>query len=406
MPEFLFEHQFIKSVFEILNKNGIILFNTMILNKENESRNLEFISKLKKPYSVNKIRNVEKFNELIIIENNIIIIFSLFNKNKPMKKIAIVFVLFAFGCNKSDNSENLNLFYKDEMRNFVIGISQYSKAINPNFAIIPQNGIELITNDGEINGNPSTNYLNAIDGHGQEDLFYGYDFDDQATNAADSDYLKSYLNKSKDFGKKILVTDYCSTPSKMSNSYSTNRSLNYISFAANQRQLNNIPNFPATITNQNSNIITNLSQAQNFLYLINTVNYNSKTDFINAVKATNYDVLITDFYFIDGIAFSSSDVNELKIKANGGKRMVISYISIGEVEDYRYYWNPSWNTTKPAWIDAVNPNWPGNYKVKYWNTEWKNIIYGNNSSYMKKILDANFDGAYLDIIDAFEFYEN
>ena len=86
--------------------------------------------------------------------------------------------------------------------------------------------------------------------------------------------------------------------------------------------------------------------------------------------------------------------------------MVISYISIGEAEDYRYYWNPSWNTTKPDWIDAVNPNWPGNYKVKYWNTEWKNIIYGNNSSYMKKILDANFDGAYLDIIDAFEFYEN
>lgn len=323
-----------------------------------------------------------------------------------MKKIAILLVLFTFGCNKSDNSENPNLFYKDEMRNFVIGISQYSKAINSNFAIIPQNGIELITNNGEIDGNPSTDYLNAIDGHGQEDLFYGYDFDDQATNTADSDYLKSYLNKSKSFGKKNLVTDYCSTPSKMSNSYGTNSSLNYISFAANQRQLNNIPNFPATITNENSNIITNLSQAQNFLYLINTVNYNSKTEFINAVKATNYDVLITDFYFKDGIAFTSSDVNELKMKANGGKRMVISYISIGEAEDYRYYWNPSWNTAKPVWIDTVNPNWPGNYKVKYWNTEWKNIIYGNNSSYMKKILDANFDGAYLDIIDAFEFYEN
>lgn len=323
-----------------------------------------------------------------------------------MKKIAVIFVLFAFGCNKSDNSENPNLFYKDEMRNFVIGISQYSKAINPNFVIIPQNGIELITIDGEIDGDPSTDYLNAIDGHGQEDLFYGYDSDDQATNAADSDYLKSYLDKSKSFGKKILVTDYCSTPSKMSNSYSTNSLLNYISFAANQRELNNIPNFPATITNENSNIISNINQAQNFLYLINTVNYNSKFEFINAVKATNYDVLITDFYFKDGVAFTSSDVNELKMKANGGKRMVISYISIGEAEDYRYYWNPSWNNSKPAWIDSVNPNWLGNYKVKYWNTEWKNIIYGNNSSYMKKILDANFDGAYLDIIDAFEFYEN
>jgi len=34
------------------------------------------------------------------------------------------------------------------------------------------------------------------------------------------------------------------------------------------------------------------------------------------------------------------------------------------------------------------------------------IIYGNNNSYLKKILDAGFDGVYLDIIDAFEYFEN
>ena len=72
MPEFLFEEKFIQSVTRILNKNGIILFNTMILNKENESRNLEFISKFKTPYSVNKIRNVDKFNELIVIQKTIL----------------------------------------------------------------------------------------------------------------------------------------------------------------------------------------------------------------------------------------------------------------------------------------------------------------------------------------------
>ena len=34
------------------------------------------------------------------------------------------------------------------------------------------------------------------------------------------------------------------------------------------------------------------------------------------------------------------------------------------------------------------------------------IIYGNNNSYLEKILDAGFDGVYLDIIDAFEYFEN
>ena len=34
------------------------------------------------------------------------------------------------------------------MRNFVIQISQYAKNLNPNFVVIPQNGVEVMTNNG------------------------------------------------------------------------------------------------------------------------------------------------------------------------------------------------------------------------------------------------------------------
>ena len=44
--------------------------------------------------------------------------------------------------------------------------------------------------------------------------------------------------------------------------------------------------------------------------------------------------------------------------------------------------------------------------MAYWQPEWKDIIYGNDDSYLKKILDAGFDGVYLDIIDAYERYEH
>jgi len=80
-------------------------------------------------------------------------------------------------------------------------------------------------------------------------------------------------------------------------------------------------------------------------------------------------------------------------------------MSIGEAEDYRYYWKAEWKTNPPSWLAEENPNWPGNYKVRYWNEDWQNIIYGNNDSYLRKILDAGFDGVYLDIIDAFEYFE-
>lgn len=93
-------------------------------------------------------------------------------------------------------------------------------------------------------------------------------------------------------------------------------------------------------------------------------------------------------------------------KANTGSRLLISHMSIGEAEDYRPYWNASWLQEVPSWIIAENPDWKGNFKVKYWDKEWQSIIYGNDQSYLKKILDAGFDGAYLDIIDAFNYFED
>ncbi|MEO8255102.1 MAG: endo alpha-1,4 polygalactosaminidase, partial [Flavobacterium sp.] len=331
-------------------------------------------------------------------------------KQKMKHLIYIFLTLFVIACsrdeeNKPDNKPDNETEFKQKMREFVIGISQYSKAINPDFNIVPQNGIELVSNNGENSDQPNTAYLNAIDANGQEDLFYGYDFDDQATSLNTTSYLKDFLNISKSANKKILVTDYCSTASKMDNSYLQNNNSGYVSFAANQRELNNIPTYPTVIYLENNAVVTSMTQVKNFLYLINPTNYPTKSSFINAVTSTNYDLLIMDLFFKDGTQFTASEINQLKHKANGGKRLVISYMSIGEAEDYRYYWQPVWNTNKPAWLDAENPNWAGNFKVKYWNTEWQNIIYGNDNSYLKKILNTGFDGVYLDIIDAFEYYE-
>ncbi len=59
----------------------------------------------------------------------------------------------------------------------------------------------------------------------------------------------------------------------------------------------------------------------------------------------------------------------------------------------------------PSFIDKKDVDWSGNFYVKYWDTEWQNIIYGNKDSYLEKILNAGFDGVYLDRIDAFEYFE-
>ena len=325
-------------------------------------------------------------------------------------KFAVItlFALLAVSCSNNDDStaDNGNESgrdFKQDMRDYVIGISQTAKAVNPDFAVIPQNGIELVTSNGEEDGTPSAAYLAAIDGNGQEDLFYGYDNDDVATPNDVNSYLKKFLNISKSAGKTILVTDYTSTASKITDSYYKNATAGYVSYAAIQRNLDVIP--PTAPYNVNAANVTSLSQAKNFLYLINPEGFTSKAAFITAVTATNYDAIIMDL-FLNNEQFTVAEVAQLRNKANGGKRLVICYMSIGEAEDYRYYWQNSWANTKPDWIAAENPDWPGNYKVKYWNEEWQGIIYINEDSYLSKITAAGFNGVYLDIIDAFEYFEN
>ncbi len=324
-----------------------------------------------------------------------------------LKKIIVILplIMSLFSC-QNDNLSPEKINYKQEMRNFVEKISSYAKKTNPNFAIIPQNGINLISLTGEQNGLPDTNYIRAIDGIGQEDLYYGYEEDDSATAAMDTEYLNHFLKTAQNNGLlKIMITDYCSTPFKINNSYTQNNLQGYVSFAANHRNLDNIPPYPTPIYNENSENITKLKDVRNFLYLISPENeYSSKQEFIEALKQTNYDLILIDFFF-DKEEFTKAQIAELKQKANGGKRLVISYLSIGEAEDYRYYWQADWKPGNPSFIESENPEWQGNYLVKYWDKKWQAIIFGSKNSYLDKIIATNFDGVYLDIIDAFERFE-
>ncbi len=325
--------------------------------------------------------------------------------NMIMVPIAtIVFI----SCGGDDNDDNENqssdMNYKQEMRDFVNSISAYARTANPDFIIVPQNGQELVSDDGTDEGAPETTYLSAIDAVGREDLFYGYDNDNQATPENESIYMQYFLNICIENGVEVLSTDYCSDPAKMDDSYDQNDEAGYIGFAAPSRELDIIPDYPATPHLENSNDILNMSDVQNFLYLINPDNFADITAFITAVAATNYDLIIIDL-FNDEAQLTQEQVAQLKTKQNGGTRLVLAYMSIGEAEDYRYYWDDNWQTGDPGWLAAENPNWEGNFKVKYWDENWQSIIFGHSGAYLDKSMASEFDGVYLDIIDAFEYFE-
>jgi cysteinyl-tRNA synthetase len=319
-------------------------------------------------------------------------------------KLFIVLILLGnfISCKPDDNLAETD--YRLEMRNFVIGLSEYAKNKHPGFLIIPQNGQELITHNGEINGILHLKYIQSIDGSGCEDLFYGYNSDNVATPKDEKDQMLGFCNLFKESGIEVLVTDYCSIHTNIDSSYSWNSQNEFISFAAPERNLNVIPEYPVSPFMENSSAIESISSVRNFLYLINSEKYKTKADFIEAVSTTWYDLVIMDLFHFEE-AFNPQEIEQLSTKPNGNKRLVICYLSIGEAEDYRYYWQPVWKASKPGWLEAENPDWKGNYKVQYWDSSWQQIIYGNSDSYFDKIIDAGFDGAYLDLIDAYEYFE-
>lgn len=69
MPNFLFESFFIDRICFLLKSKGFILFNTMLLNKDENLRNEKLISEFKiVNFTIKSIPRVEKHNELIVIE--------------------------------------------------------------------------------------------------------------------------------------------------------------------------------------------------------------------------------------------------------------------------------------------------------------------------------------------------
>lgn len=277
------------------------------------------------------------------------------------------------------------------MQEFVIAISDYAKAQKPNFIIIPQNGAELAFNYLYQPDGINAAYLNAIDGFGIEELFY---FNTYSPNQE----LLNMLSELKTY-KPVMVSEMVTDSNSIAHAYQLNVNEGFLCFVrdANNYYYNTIPD---TITNENTDNILALTQAKNYLYFIGADGYASKTDFLNAIAGTNFDVVIIDLFFGDQ-ALTATDLESIRHKANGAQRLLISYISIGSAENYRYYWQENWKLHRPNWLKKEYDGYSDEFWVKFWHREWQEIIYGNDNSYIKKIINSGFDGAYLDNVEAY-----
>ena len=84
---------------------------------------------------------------------------------------------------------------------------------------------------------------------------------------------------------------------------------------------------------------------------------------------------------------------------------MLCYVSIGEAEDYRFYWKKGWKPGNPAFLGPENPQWKRNFAARYWEPAWQAVFLGGKDSYLSRVQAAGFDGVYLDKVDEYEWFE-
>ena len=82
------------------------------------------------------------------------------------------------------------------------------------------------------------------------------------------------------------------------------------------------------------------------------------------------------------------------------KVILIAYISVGEAENYRFYWDTIQNT--PVVI-RKNPNWEGNYYVDVRSKEWQDLLL---KEVIPRIRQSGFKGLMLDTLDTADMLES
>lgn len=290
--------------------------------------------------------------------------------------------------------------YRAEMKAFVAAIAAHARAGDSDFGVFPQNASEL----GEDSA-----YVDIVSGIGQEDIHYGYTGDAKPTPSDVTAEMETNLDRFVAGGKLVLTLDYPfkqknkppkfdrKTQQRVDAAYAASQAKGYVPYVA-VRELNALTFAPGHLPSANASPLSWADVAE-WAVQLQPARKQSRAQYLAALGASGYDLALIDYSFDGGAdaEYTPEEIAALKAQLNG---KLLAYLSIGEAEDYRWYWNPSWRPGAPAWLGDENPDWKGNYKVHYWDPEWQAII----MQYLDKIVAQGFDGVYLDLVDAYQYY--
>lgn len=299
--------------------------------------------------------------------------------------------------------------YREDMRHFVQAIAEYARAQRPGFFVLAQDGLELLVKReilDETQTAPARTYMRTLDGQIVRGVYYGVPEFGEPTEERRQEFILPLAEQAKAARLPILGVDFAREPEIVRDAFRKMSAQGFVPYIAPGRGLdmNRLPAYARSPWNINPNSILTPRDARNFLYLRDSSGFGRQDEFALTIHGTNFDMVIVDVYH-GRTPLSPRAIETMRYKKLGSKRPVLAYVNIGFADAAAFYWQSSWDAGNPYWIGDPLPGEPDRYRVDFWRPEWQTYIYGNTQSYIYGLIDLGFDGAVLDGLDAFYFFE-
>lgn len=91
-----------------------------------------------------------------------------------------------------------------------------------------------------------------------------------------------------------------------------------------------------------------VNDAKNMLILTDESEYQDKYEFIDAIRNTNYDIVIIQPLFKRNQTYTPEEIASLQYKKNGTKRLLIAQMNVSEANGRDYFWQKDWQVGYPS----------------------------------------------------------
>ncbi|MFV0626775.1 MAG: hypothetical protein ACK5N8_05455 [Alphaproteobacteria bacterium] len=291
--------------------------------------------------------------------------------------------------------------YRSLMRDNINFLSRYAKAKSPQFQII-LHGDDTLFNIGEVEYLTSqyNNIKNKTMNNEKTSLLASENIDAISVVGVSCDN-KEIPQIIKDKKQTPIYIEHCSNEKEIDRAieFSIENNAPAYLFSNRENAFKNIKG--ELIIKENSRNIFTTKDAKNISFLLDDGQFASKYEMIEDMSKTNYDIIVIKPLFHNKTRFTKAEIESMKFKKNGAKRLIIAEMNLTEANPIDYFWQEDWQLGSPSWLKRKSFVEENSVITEYWQPQWREVL----SKHFNSIMNSGFDGVWFTGTENYQYFE-